>query len=216
MARPKKADAVVAEAKTIEETTVVTPIVEAKEKLGGKTMAEKKYLVANLVNVKETFVGRGQSVEHTAEMPNGALVHLGELKAGETHIRKAVATKVEGELPFIVAEPEINAAEYTRMDKQLGGFRLKANKPHVAWQLNLHDRIEYSSDFFQDTPAVGDIYEIAYAGAQFGAKKPSATGFVFKVVEVKPAVHPVAYSATYELLPTAYNMIKVEVINKLA
>lgn len=203
----------------IEETeTIKENVVTVQQKLGGKEMAVEKYLVANLVNVKETFVGRGQSVEHTAELPNGALVFLGDLKAGETHVRKAVVsgTATVTELPYIVAEPEIRPEQYTRMDNALGLFRLKANKPHVAWQSNLYDRIEYSQDFFVDEPAVGDIYELAYGGVQFSAKKPGATGIVLKVVEVKEAWLPVRLNSEGKLFPDSYKLYKVEFVNKTA
>lgn len=210
MARQKKTEDVVVEPEVATYSN--------KEKLGGKTMATEKYLVANLVNVKEVFVGRGQSVEHTDEMPNGALVFLGDLKSGETHIRQAVTSgKAEvTNMPYVVAEPEIRPEQYTRMDNALGKFRLEADKPHVAWQLNLHDRIEYSQDFFTDTPAVGDVYELKYAAETFGTKNSGATGIVFKVVEVKESWLPNRLDAKGKLYPTAYKLYKLEVINKTA
>ena len=176
-------------------------------------VAHNDYLVANLKNVKETFVGRAQSVQHSADLPNGAIAFLGGLKAGETHIIEASATG-KG-LPFVMFRPEIITREESRMDKQLGIFRMKGNKPHPAWQLNVLDKIEYSADFFAETPAVGDVFEMKTLGAKF-TKNPSATGIVFKVVEEKNAFQPVAYSGEFDLLPASHKMYTVQVIEKQA
>ena len=174
-------------------------------------VAHNEYLVANLKNVKENFAGRAQSVKHTGDLPNGAITFLGELETGETHIFKASGTG-QG-LPFVMFRPEIIAREYSRMDKQLGIFRMKANKPHPAWQLNVLDKIEYSEAFFAETPTVGDIFEIKTLGTKF-TKNPSATGLVLKVVSVKNAWEPVAYSGECELMPTSHKMYTVQLIEK--
>lgn len=176
-------------------------------------VAQEEYAVANLKNVKETFVGRAQSVVHTADLVNGAIAYLGELKEGETHIFEAKSTG-EG-MPWLMFRAEINPKEDSRMDKQLGTYRMKGNKAHPAWQLNLLDKIEYSDSYFAEAPAKGDIFELKTLGEKF-IKNAGATGLVFKVTEVKEAWTPVAYSGDYNLFPTSHKMITVQLINKTA
>lgn len=174
-------------------------------------VAHDEYAVANLKNVKETFVGRGQSVVHTGDLVNGAITFLGDLDKDQTHIFKASETG-EG-MPWVMFRAEINPKEDSRMDKQLGTFRMKGKKAHPAWQLNLLDKIEYSDCYFAEEAAKGDIFELKYLGEKF-VKNPGATGLVFKVTEVKEAWTPVAYSGDYELFPTSHKMITVQLINK--
>lgn len=176
-------------------------------------VAHDEYAVANLKNVKEVFVGRGQSVVHNEDLANGAIAYLGALVEGETHIFKA-STTGEG-MPWVMFRPEIIAKESSRMDKQLGIFRMKGGKAQPAWQLNLLDKIEYSPCYFAETPEIGDIFEIKTLGAKF-TKNNDATGLVFKVTEVKEAWNPVAYSGEYELFPVSHKMYTVQLINKNA
>ena len=176
-------------------------------------VAHDEYAVANLKNVKEVFVGRGQSVVHESDLANGAITYLGDLVEGETHIFDAESTG-EG-LPWVMFRPEIIAKESSRMDKQLGIFRMKGGKAQPAWQLNLLDKIEYSECYFAETPVLGDIFEIKTLGTKF-VKNPSATGLVFKVVEINETRTPVAYSGSYELMPAARKMYTVQLINKKA
>ena len=92
---------------------------------------------------------------------------------------------------------------------------MKGGKAHPAWQLNLLDKIEYSECYFAETPVLGDIFEIKTLGTKF-VKNPSATGLVFKVVEINETRTPVAYSGSYELMPAARKMYTVQLINKEA
>lgn len=174
-------------------------------------IAHDEYAVANLKNVKEVFVGRAQSLVHTDDLVNGAIAYVGDLEANETHIYKAADTG-EG-MPWVMFRPEIIAKESSRMDKQLGIFRMKGKKAQPAWQLNLLDKIEYSECYFAETPAVGDIFEIKTLGEKF-TKNAGATGLVFKVVEIVETRTPVAYSGEYKLFPEARKMYTVQLIKK--
>ncbi len=189
--------------------TVKTKSVEAKTH--ASAVAYDEYAVANLKNVKETFVGRGQSVVHTDDLANGAIAYLGDLVEGETHIFEAQATG-QG-LPWVMFRPEIIAREYSRMDKQLGIFRMKGGKAQPAWHLNVLDKIEYSECYFAEVPTLGDIFEIKTLGTKF-TKNDSATGYVFKVVEINEVRTPVAFSGDYKLMPEARKMYTVQLIEK--
>ena len=186
-----------AKTKAVEEVAVDT----TNARSHGGTTNDEKYLFCNLKNVKETFVGRAQSVEHNADLPNGSLTWLGSLKVGETHIFTSAAAPTGGlalsatHLPWVMFRPEITPYEDTRMDYVMGHFRMKADKPHPAWQLNLLDKIEYSKDYFTDTPSVGDFYPLVYQGGQFTKDNGAGQGTIgFQVVSTHEVQTPIAYS----------------------
>lgn len=177
--------------------------------LGGTTNDEK-YLFCNLKNVKETFVGRAQSVQHDAtDLPNGVLVWLQEPKNGETHIFEAKDAPLVAQplspsnLPWVMFRPEITPYEDTRMDYVMGHFRMKAGKAHPAWQLNLLDKVEYSKDYFTDTPNVGDYYNLAYLTDDLGSKAPGilAGTVCWKVISEHEVQTPIAYNGSQAQLP---------------
>lgn len=208
-----------AKTKTVEEVAVAN--VNARSHAG--TTNDEKYLFCNLKNVKETFVGRAQSVQHNAEMPNGVLCWLGDLKLNETHIFEAKNAPTHGaisesKLPWVMFRPEITPYEDTRMDYVMGHFRMKADKPHPAWQLNIADRIEYSEEYFQDTPALNDYYELVYLNPQFGNKNNvvAAGTICWKVVNVHEVQTPIAYSNATNLvgMPESKKMYTLQLVVK--
>lgn len=191
--------------------------------LGGTTNDEK-YLFCNLKNVKETFVGRAQSAEIAAELPNGVLCWLEAPKDGETHIFEAKNAIPAGgqltatNLPWVLFRPEITPYEDTRMDYVMGHFRMKSGKAHPAWQLNLFDKVEYSQDYFQDAPVVNDYYDLVYLNEQFNAKNGGAQqGQVYwKVVSIHEVQTPIAYSNQNQFpgMPESKKMYTLQLVVK--
>lgn len=206
-----------AKTKTVEEVAVAN--VNARSHAG--TTNDEKYLFCNLKNVKETFVGRAQSVQHNAELPNGSLTFLGNLKANETHIfeASAVGQASATNMPWVMFRPEITPYEDTRMDYVMGHFRMKADKPHPAWQLNLLDKIEYSSEYFQDTPALNDEYALKYHGQTFDNKNTGVVGggqIIWKVVGIHEVQTPIAYSnqMNFPGMPESKKMYTLQLVVK--
>lgn len=209
-----------AKTKTVEEVAVAN--VNARSHAG--TLNKTEYKFCNLKNVKETFVGRAQSAEITTELPNGVLCWLEAPKDGETHIFEAKGAIPAGgalsatNLPWVLFRPEVTPQEYSRMDYVIGSFRMKANKPHPAWQLNLFDKVEYSQDYFQDTPDVNDYYDLVYLNGQFGNKNAGAAqGQVYwKVVSIHEVQTPIAYSNATNLvgMPESKKMYTLQLVVK--
>ena len=208
-----------AKTKTVEEVAVAN--VNARSHAG--TLNTEKYLFCNLKNVKETFVGRAQSVEHNADLPNGSLVWLGNLKAGETHIFEAKDAHIAGtalsatNLPWVMFRPEVVAQEYSRMDNVMGSFRMKKDKPHPAWQLNLLDKIEYSVDYFNQEPNLGEYFDLVFQGGQFTQQGAAQRGNVYwKVVSIHEVQTPIAYSYSANLvgMPASKKMYTLQLVVK--
>lgn len=208
-----------AKTKTVEEVAVAN--VNSRSHAG--TTNDEKYLFCNLKNVKETFVGRAQSVEHNDDLPNGALVWLGNLKAGETHIFEAKDTHIANtplsatNLPWVMFRPEITPYEDTRMDYVMGHFRMKADKPHPAWQLNLYDKIEYSVDYFNQEPNLNDYFNLVFQGGQFTHQGAAQQGNVYwKVVSIHEVQTPIAYSYQNQLpgMPESKKMYTLQLVIK--
>ena len=122
----------------------------------------KDLIVANTSNVKEMKNGRPmnvQLVEGTVEanLVNGIIVTLGEVVPGETeemdHVfpatalsADAVAAAVQAGKAYVIVAPEIMVEQAAKVDGHIGLFRLSKDEVYTAYQLNVHDRMEYSAN----------------------------------------------------------------------
>ena len=111
--------------------------------------------VANTSNVKEMKNGRPVNVKLGEEVENCVIVELvavvdnGEndhvfttkiLAAGE------VDKAVKDGTAYLVVAPEIMVEEARMTDGHIGKFRFEVGGVYTAYQLNVHDRIEVSTD----------------------------------------------------------------------
>lgn len=122
----------------------------------------KDLIVANTSNVKEMKNGRPmnvQLVEGTAEanLVNGIIVELGAVVPGETeemdHVFPAtvlaaekVAAAVQAGTAYVIVAPEINLEQAQKIDGHIGLFRLSKDEVYTAYQLSVHDRMEYCAE----------------------------------------------------------------------
>lgn len=193
-----------------------------KSKVGGIDMADK-YLVCNTSKVKATNTGgRLHSVVLDVEVPNGALVFVGDLKAGETEIREAklpeadtIAGKVK---PMLVMKPEINYSQAKKTDGALGIHRNRPGKAVPAIPLEVYDEFELSHDFFlgrnADAIAVGDKFKLTADSAFYTYSDSEVTdGTYLQVTGVRDAFHAVTLMGDdlTSAFPVTYKMVMVEV-----
>ena len=179
-----------------------------------------EYAYATLSSVREAINGRLQSIEIPASdevYPNGVLFHKGDLVEGETHVFTASEVAQEGELPWVLAMPEINTQEYRRIDNALGKFRNKTGKALVGAKLSVDDVLTYSDTFFAETPEVGDFFDLKLGGEKFTKNaSPSAGALVFQVIEVKDAFLPTFVGGDGNLVPQSVKEVCVMVVKKQA
>ena len=150
-------------------------------------MAEITLYVANTSNVKEMKNGRPMNVKVAAELPNCAIVELGE--AGEGVLDHVFATerktlKQAKAGMFVVVAPEIMVEEARKTDGHIGKFRLAKDEVYTAYELNLHDRLELSEAYFTeagiDHAALKAGDEIAETNLRVVSVRHMATGAIIK------------------------------------
>ena len=145
----------------------------------------KEIMMANTSNVKEMEFGRVYSVRVPKLLPNCSIVTLGAAGTGvNDHVYAVTADAAETAIgKHVVVAPEIVVEQYSLTDGHIGYFRLDAQEVYSAYELQLHDRIEYSEKYFTDgTLAEGETFNVA-ADGKF-VHVPGKTGCL-KVVSVR-------------------------------
>ena len=187
--------------------------------------------MCNTSNIKEMKYGRPQTVMFTGQpnKPNGIIVTLGDTMEGAPqndrsldHVHKIEvadlsASEVIGK--WIVIAPEINVEQYRRIDNQVDNFDLEPNTTYSAYQLQKHDRIEYTDGYFDDPNAiqVGDFVNIT-AGGTFEKQANPQGNDAFRVVSVVNTHLPFTLATNAlpnqgaTLLPPTGKKIKLEVV----
>ena len=111
--------------------------------------------VANTSNVKEMKNGRPMNVKLVGEgLENCVIVTLGAAGEGENdHVFEAtvlaagaVDAAVKAGTAYLVVAPEIMVEEARMTDGHIGKFRFENGGVYTAYKLNVHDRIEVSTD----------------------------------------------------------------------
>ena len=171
-------------------------------------------LMANTSNVKEMKNGRPQSVLAPKDLPNCAIVKLGDTlektKGAEFDHVHAVTAEAATEAVgrFVIVAPEINVQQYRMIDNDIAKFMLEKDEVYTAYELQKLDRLELSADMFAAVPAVGDTVNIA-ADGKLTAK--IAEGCL-RVVSIREQRLPQMVLQDGSMRPAAVKMIKVEVV----
>ena len=171
-------------------------------------------LMANTSNVKEMKNGRPQSVQAPKELPNCAIVKLGDTlektKGAEFDHVHAVTAEAATEAVgrFVIVAPEINVQQYRMIDNDIAKFMLEADEVYTAYELQKLDRLELSEGMFTAVPAVGDTVNIAADGKLTGK---IADGCL-RVVSIREQRLPQMVLPDGSMRPAAVKMIKVEVV----
>ena len=170
-------------------------------------------LMANTSNVKEMKNGRPESVLLKAKdsekvLPNCAIVSVGEVVEGD-HVREAkalAATNAVGK--FVVVAPEINVQQYRMIDNDIAKFALEAEEVYTAYELQLRDRLEFSQEYFETLPEVGDTVNIADNGKLTAAIESGC----LKVISVREQRMPMIVKPDGTMMTSSIKMVKVEVV----
>ena len=157
----------------------------------------KDLIVANTSNVKEMKNGRPMNVklvEGTVEanLVNGIIVTLGEVEPGASeemdHVfpatalaASAVAAAVQAGKAYVIVAPEIMVEQAAKVDGHIGLFRLSKDEVYTAYQLSVHDRMEYCAE-----------HPMAGAGKVI-TTRTMATGIV-----AKPGENVIAIAGVYD------------------
>lgn len=184
--------------------------------------------MANTSNVRHMKNGRPQSVLLTEDMPNCSIVTLGatmEDVAQELDHCHAVTAEASEEFvgKFVIVAPEINVAQYRKIDGQIGKFVLEADEVYSAYELEKLDRLEYSEAYFVDGASLvkGDKVKIQAKdanGAIFvkdnavgGARVVSIVD-LYKPIMLQPNVaHMQGAKNPAKLMPESVKMVKIEI-----
>ena len=174
--------------------------------------------MANTSNVKEMKNGRPQSVQAPKALPNCAIVTLGDtMEATEgtefDHIHAVTAETAETAVgKFVIVAPEINVQQYRMIDNDIAKFGLEAGEVYTAYELQLHDRLEFSADYFASMEglAVGETVNIA-ADGKLTAKIDAKAGCL-RVVSIREQRLPQMVLPNGSMRPAAVKMVKVEVV----
>ena len=176
-------------------------------------------LMANTSNVKEMKNGRPESVllkdktgATKGTLPNCAIVSVGDVVEGD-HVREAkalAATNAVGK--FVVVAPEINVEQYRMIDNDIAKFALEAGEVYTAYELQLHDRLEFSEGYFASMEGlvVGETVDIA-ADGKLTAKVDAKAGCL-RVVSIREQRLPQMVLPNGSMRPAAIKMVKVEVV----
>ena len=172
-------------------------------------------LMANTSNVKEMKNGRPESVLLKAKdsekvLPNCAIVSVGDVVEGD-HVREAkalAATNAAGK--FVVVAPEINVEQYRMINNDIAKFALEAGEVYTAYELHLRDRLEFSAEYFETVPSVGQTVNIAGDGKLTAAAE--SNGGCLKVISVREQRLPMVVLPNGSVRPAAIKMVKVEVV----
>ena len=172
-------------------------------------------LMANTSNVKEMKNGRPESVllkakDSATVLPNCAIVSVGDIVAEQgDHIREAkalAATNAAGK--FVVVAPEINVEQYRMINNDIAKFALEAGEVYTAYELQLRDRLEFSQDYFETVPSVGQTVNIADNGKLTAATESGC----LKVISVREQRMPMIVAPNGEMMTSSIKMVKVEVV----
>ena len=171
--------------------------------------------MANTSNVKEMKNGRPESVllktaagKTEGTLPNCAIVSVGDVVEGD-HVREAkalAATNAVGK--FVVVAPEINVEQYRMIDNDIAKFALEAGEVYTAYELQLRDRLEFSAEYFESVPSVGQTVNIADNGKLAAAEDSGC----LKVISVREQRMPMVVLSDGSMRPAAIKMVKVEVV----
>ena len=175
-------------------------------------------LMANTSNVKEMKNGRPQSVLAPKDLPNCAIVKLGDTlektKGAEFDHVHAVTAEAATEAVgrFVIVAPEINVQQYRMIDNDIAKFMLEKDEVYTAYELQLHDRLEFSEGYFASMAglAVGETVNIA-ADGKLTAKIDAKAGCL-RVVSIRDQRLPQMVLQDGSMRPAAVKMIKVEVV----
>ena len=174
-------------------------------------------LMANTSNVKEMKNGRPQSVQAPKELPNCAIVTLGATmeatKAELDHVHAVTAVTAKTAVgKFVIVAPEINVEQYRMIDNDIAKFGLEAEEVYTAYELQLHDRLEFSQDYFASMEGleVGETVNIA-ADGKLTAKIDAKAGCL-RVVSIREQRLPQMVLPNGSMRPAAIKMVKVEVV----
>lgn len=179
-----------------------------------------EFFMCNTSNIDSMRHGRPQTVMFKAgeitgdALANGTIVSLlGTQEQASPELDHVHSFEVEAQTSvvgkFIVVSPEINVEQYRRIDNMIAGHQLAAEETYTAYELGLHDRIEYSQAYLAtpDTlPAVGDLLDVDANG------KLVAGGAALRVVSIRYQRLPLMMALGGELMPEPFAMIKVEVV----
>ena len=172
-------------------------------------------LMANTSNVKEMKNGRPQSVQAPKELPNCAIVSLGDTlektKGAEfDHVHAVTAEAAETAVgKFVIVAPEINVEQYRMIDNDIAKFRLEKDEVYTAYELQKLDRLELSEGMFAaGALVVGDTVNIAADGKL----TTKVSGGCLRVVSIREQRLPQMVLQDGSMRPAAVKMIKVEVV----
>ena len=172
-------------------------------------------LMANTSNVKEMKNGRPQSVQAPKELPNCAIVTLGDTlektKGAEfDHVHAVTAEAAETAVgKFVIVAPEINVEQYRMIDNDIAKFRLEKDEVYTAYELQKLDRLELSEGMFAaGALVVGDTVNIAADGKL----TTKVSGGCLRVVSIREQRLPQMVLPDGSMRPAAVKMIKVEVV----
>ena len=174
-------------------------------------------LMANTSNVKEMKNGRPQSVQAPKALPNCAIVTLGDTmeatKAELDHVHAVTAGTAETAVgKFVIVAPEINVQQYRMIDNDIAKFMLEKDEVYTAYELQLHDRLEFSEGYFASMEGlvVGETVDIA-ADGKLTAKVDAKAGCL-RVVSIREQRLPQMVLPNGSMRPAAIKMVKVEVV----
>ena len=176
-------------------------------------------LMANTSNVKEMKNGRPESVllkdktgATEGTLPNCAIVSVGDIVTEQgDHVREAkalAATNAVGK--FVVVAPEINVEQYRMINNDIAKFALEAGEVYTAYELQLRDRLEFSAEYFETVPSVGQTVNIAGDGKLTAAAE--SNGGCLKVISVREQRLPMVVKDNGTMMPASIKMVKVEVV----
>lgn len=127
------------------------------------------------------------SVQHTVDMDNGVVCHVGDFVAGEGELRQVVVpstASITTDSVVFVKSPEIQGAMYEPY-ATLQDFYNAANKPATSFRLPVGAQFKISTDGFDGTAAV-DSYLIpqnASLRLAVAADLTGGTKFAAKIIQ---------------------------------
>lgn len=142
------------------------------------------YPIVNLDKIQAKKFGNLESLQHTADVPNGAVAHVGSLVAGTRDVYNLVvpsADSVASEEIVLVASPEYNYLP----GKSLEDFVNVAGQPMRAYHLTEGDVFTISDDGIDGATVVGQ-YVVPQDGSlklAVAADLSGGTRFAAKVIE---------------------------------
>jgi hypothetical protein len=126
------------------------------------------------------------NVQHTADMDNGSVVHLGDFVTGEGELRQVsvpTSASILADPLFLVHSPEIQGDMYLPYST-LKDFYNPANKPARGYRLPVGAQFKITTDGFDGT-AAKNSYLIPQAGSvrlKVAADLNAGTRFAAKII----------------------------------